>query len=297
MAKHLFITGMQSFVGNRLTSIARSQGWKVSGLDAASSLDPDCFDHDVTVDFRHLIPESAVVVHLAALSTDSQCSQQPELAAKVNIRGTVCALLSSEAAGASRFIFASTEWVYGRNPEEQELPEYSGPAWLGLDSLYATTKAAGEEICWGFEPCLPITILRFGIVYGPRPSNWCAFESVVQQSTTGSVSVGSASTSRRFIHVDDICRAILMAPDSASQGLTVWNTAGNESISLGAIAEASGRRLGRPIEISETSPGQASHRMPDSSKIKRDIGWSPQVGLEEGVADVLEYLGNSSNGS
>ena len=88
-----------------------------------------------------------------------------------------------------------------------------------------------------------------------------------------------------------------MAPDSASQGLTVWNTAGNESISLGAIAEASGRRLGRPIEISETSPGQASHRMPDSSKIKRDIGWSPQVGLEEGVADVLEYLGNSSNGS
>ena len=297
MADRLFITGMNSFVGQRLTELALAEGWEVSGLDRLSSGSDGCTIHDVTHGFQHLIAPGSTVVHLAALSTDSQCTQNPSLAARVNIRGTVTALLSSEAAGASSFIFASTEWVYGRSPEECELPEEAGPAWLGLDSLYATTKAVGEEICWAFSSRFPIAILRFGIVYGPRPSNWCAFESVVQQSTTGSVSVGSASTSRRFIHVDDICRAILLAADSASQGLTVWNAAGNESISLGAIAEASGRRLGRRVDISETSPGQASHRMPDSSKIKRDIGWSAQVGMEEGVADVLEYLGYSSNGS
>lgn len=290
MQKRLFITGMGSFVGSRLVELAQSEGWDVRGLDCAPVDGGNCVVHDVTADFSDLIPVGSVVVHLAALSTDGQCLEEPALAARVNIRGTVVALLSAQAAQASQFIFASTEWVYGRQPDEVELLEDAGPAWLSLNSLYATTKAAGEEICLGFASQLPISILRFGIVYGRRPNNWCAFESVVQQATTGVVSVGSAATSRRFIHVDDICRAILAAATATPDSVNVWNVAGDQSITLGGIAETAGRLMRIPVLVQEATPESPSHRMPDSAKLRHDLNWSCQKDLESGVADVLEYL-------
>lgn len=290
MQKRLFVTGMASFVGSRLVELAQSEGWDVAGLDSLPFDGGNCVVHDVTADFSELIPVGSVVVHLAALSTDGQCLEQPALAARVNIQGTVVALLSAQAAQASQFIFASTEWVYGRQPEEGELLEDAGPAWLSLNSLYATTKAVGEEICRGFAGHLPVSILRFGIVYGRRPNNWCAFESVVQQATTGVVSVGSAATSRRFIHVDDICRAILAAADAKPDGVNIWNVAGDQSITLGSIAETAGRLLGRPVLVQEANPESPSHRMPDSAKLKHDLHWTCRTDLESGVADVLEYL-------
>ena len=289
---HLFITGANSFVGTSLVAHCQQHGIPYSGIDRVGPFGDGIVERDLRMpDLAELIPEGSVVVHLAAVSRDSDCAFDPRGAMDINITATARVVQNSIRAGALRLVFASSEWVYGRLPASETLAEHNGPDWANLDSLYATSKAAGEHIVTSADGSLPSTILRFAIVYGPRAGNWSAFEAVTKGALDGVVKVGSARTSRRFIHVRDICSGIVAAAHDVGLASHIWNLAGPSLVSLGEIAQTAATLLGREVAVVESDPDAPSIRNPLPNLMMAESSWSPHWSTEDGVRDVLSFLG------
>ena len=127
-------------------------------------------------------------------------------------------------------------------------------------------------------------MLRFGIVYGPRPANWSAVESLYDAvGARDRIEVGSLDTARRFIHVDDIAAGIVAALSAGRRGFEIFNLTGDSLISLGDVIGESVRLHGRSPEVIERSPGKASVRNIDNSKARRELEWRPRIGLRQGL--------------
>jgi len=282
------VSGANGFIGTRLVQRLSGLGVEVVRIDAAAtngSSPVDIRDPDVA----DLIPASSHVVHLAALSTSGACKADPAAAASINIVGTLNLAQAARAARAKQFVFASTEWVYGSSgsaePTFEDLPIDMG----SLTDIYAITKIAAEGLLKSSDLFDNLTILRFGIVYGPRTENWSAVESLLNASAKGLVEVGSLSTARRFIFVDDVVDGVLSS--LGHRGQATLNIAGQKLVSLGEVITESGKILGRDVEVRETNPTAISVRNPDPSRALSVIGWQPQVDLHEGLSRVAAHLG------
>lgn len=279
----LFVTGAESFIGKALRAHCEAIGEDVVGIDSAAST----ARHVQKADIRDpavadLIPEAATIVHLAAISRDPDCRADPRTAFDVNVTGTLNMASAAQKRGASQFIFASSEWVYG-NVRNDEVQREDQPIDVtGMISEYALTKIVAEQ-CLKLSFRLPgITILRFGIVYGPRAGNWSAVESLLNAVLTkDEVQVGALRTARRFIHVDDIVSGILAS--RRRTGFEVFNLSFDRLISLGEVIETAAKLYGRRPKIVETNPSQVSIRNPDNSKARAELGWAPVVDLDLGL--------------
>lgn len=283
------ITGSESFIGSRLAAVLSSRGEQWTGIDAVAR-------HRATrrADIRDaavadVIPGGGTLIHLAAISRDSDCRQNPREAFDVNVGGTLNLIDAARRRCVRHFVFASSEWVYGEVANDEVQREDSPLDAARLVSEYALTKLAGERLLAGAArrgDFASVTILRFGIVYGPRPSNWSAVEMLHDAvSHKGIVEVkGSLATARRFIHVDDICTGILASVANAPAGFSVFNLSGDRLISLGEVIEASMRLTGRRPRVVEGAPRSVSIRNPDNAKARAALGWSPGFDLAAGLA-------------
>jgi UDP-glucose 4-epimerase len=280
----IVVTGSRSFIGRRFIAMARDAGVCVIGVDSLAGGPEDVFMDIRDNAFAASIPQGAdAVVHLAAISRDGDCRDDACAAFDVNVTGTLNVLRACRERGVRQLIFASTEWVYGnastnvqREDDPIDVTQVSGE--------YALTKITAE--CALALACPRelenITILRFGIVYGPRPANWSAVESLFEKvATVNSIVVGSLATARRFVHVDDIARGILAA--LGRTGHEIFNLSGDKLVTLGEIIETSSRIHQKAPSISETQPATASVRNPDNAKAAALLGWRPTIGLEAGL--------------
>ena len=206
----IFITGSESFIGGFLWKTLSAAGHELFGVDLA----PPTRVGGVQMDLQNpaladQIPQSAAVIHLAAVSTDPLCKSDPLAAFAANISGTINVAQAAVARGASQFIFASTEWVYGDVGNGGTQPEELPIDITKMQGPYAASKIMGETVL-RLSGISNVTILRFGIVYGPRLKNWSAVESLVDKVYRDEpITVGSARTSRKFINVGDLCSGIL----------------------------------------------------------------------------------------
>lgn len=288
----LFITGCESFVGRELLAQCDQAGIESSGIDAAPATRPGCRQLDLrSADLAAAMPEDVdAVVHLAAMSRDADCVNHLYETFDVNVMGTLNLMRAAQARRARQFILASSEWVYdsceaGRVKTEESIIDISRHT-----SEYALSKLVDEaalrqQFHRGF---CAATILRFGIIYGPRPSNWSAVESIVHTVRTGeTVKVGSADTARRFIHVADIARGILAAV--GVPGFTIVNLEGDRLVTLGDIARTAGEVLGVTPNV-VSAGGTPSVRDVSGDKAAQLLGWTPQVGLDEGLRSLLAFV-------
>jgi UDP-glucose 4-epimerase len=282
------MTGSESFIGTSLGALldSRSNSW--TGIDTVvrSSRTRRADIRDSAVD-EH-IAEGGTLIHLAAISRDIDCRQNPREAFSVNVEGTLNLIDAARRRGVRRFIFASSEWVYGEVDNSEVQRESSPLDASRLVSEYAITKLAGERLLAaaarrGDIPS--VTVLRFGIVYGPRPSNWSAVEMLhhaVAHKDVVEVK-GSLSTARRFIHVDDICTGILAAEANAPAGFSVFNLSGDRLISLRDVIDESARLTGRTPRVVEGAPAAVSIRNPDNTLARTALGWAPKLDLAHGL--------------
>ena len=282
------VTGSSGFIGARLVQRLTQLGAEVVRIDAAGT------DGAHQVDIcspavADLIPAASRVIHLAALSTSGSCKADPALAAAVNIGGTLNLAQAARSKGAKQFVFASTEWVYGSSSSEEPAFEDVPIDMTAMGDTYAITKLAAEGLLKSSELFDDLMILRFGIVYGPRSDNWSAVESLLNASSKGPVEVGSLSTARRFIFVDDVVDGVLSS--LGHHGQATLNIAGPKLVSLGDVITESGKILGREVEVRETNPTAVSVRNPDPSCAMSVIGWRPEVDLHEGLSRVAAHLG------
>ena len=286
----LFVTGSESFIGRALIARCRALGIDTAGIDSiaptgVAGLQADIRDPAIA----DLIPEGATVVHLAAISRDPDCRADPRSAFDINVNGTLNIASAARKRKAAQLVFASSEWVYGDVRNDEVQLEDRPIDVTAMKSEYALTKIVGEQ-CLKLSCAQPaVTVLRFGIVYGPRRDNWSAVENLFNAvRTQEEVKVGAVKTARRFIHVDDIVAGILAC--RGRSGFEVFNLSGDRPVSLGEVIETSAELLNRRVKVVETNPAQPSIRNPDNAKARAQLNWQPAIDLKAGLSGLRQFL-------
>lgn len=232
-----------------------------------------------------------VVYHLAA-----KAGVRPSLVApldyiETNVSGTVNLLKAATEAGVRRFVFASSSSVYGAG---NTLPFSEDQDVLRPLSPYAASKVAAEALCHTYHHLhgLPVVLLRFFTVYGPRQRPDLAINKFVRLML-GNESIpvfGDGSSSRDYTFVGDIVRGLLLAAESELNYETI-NLGNSSPVSLGELIAAVEQAVGRPARI-ERLPEQAGdmpHTYANVAKAERLLGWRPEVSLAEGLAQFVEW--------
>ena len=286
----LFLTGSESFIGKALIARCHELDIPIVGVD---SLAPNS-DVSKMMDIRDpaladLIPEGATVVHLAAISRDPDCRADPGGAFDINVQGTFNVIAAAQKSGARQLVFASSEWVYGDVRNDEVQLEDQAVDITTMKSEYAISKIVSEQTL-RLSCTLPaVTVLRFGIVYGPRMANWSAVESLFNAARQqDEIKIGSVRTARRFIHLEDIISGILAC--RGRSGYEIFNLSGDAPVSLGEVVETSAKLWGRTVKIVETNPNQPSIRNPDNAKARANLGWAPEFDLSAGLLDLKKFF-------
>lgn len=284
----IVITGSESFIGRSLTAQLDKHGQPWRGIDTCAK-DPRCTSGDIRDEgIEKLIPEgTSALIHLAAISRDADCRADARTAFDVNVGGTINLINAAKARRIRQFVFASSEWVYGEVENDGIQYESSPIDANRVISEYALTKICGERLLAAAVDRGEIaaaTVLRFGIVYGPRASNWSAVEALYHAVESKEVIEvrGCVRSSRRFIHVGDVASGILSALNR--DGFEIFNLSGDRLISLREIIEQSSKIADRHPAVVEGNPAALSIRNPDNRLAREVLNWIPQYTLDEGLA-------------
>jgi len=291
----IVITGSESFVGKELIKKLKMEKIEFIGIDLVDK--PTLEYKYKKIDIRdrqisHLIQEDIdTVIHLASLSSDPLCRGKSYECFDVNVMGTLNLMNMAKEKGVKQFIFASSEWVYDKFPNNQESDETTTINISNHKSEYALSKLVSEsnlrqEYDQGF---CNITILRFGIIYGPRKNNWSAVESIFSQVKKHDVvTVNSKRNGRRFVHVSDISDGIVKS--IGLKGFNIINLTGDLVITIEDLISESEKILSKKITITEKNPSEMNIRNPSNKKAKEVINWEPKITLNEGLKSVLDYV-------
>jgi dTDP-glucose 4,6-dehydratase len=190
-----------------------------------------------------------------------------------------------------RFIQIGTSELYGSvtEPAPEDAP-------LKPTSPYAASKAAFDMYLLSVSQTLqfPMNIIRPSNAYGPgQLLHRVIPRAVVAGLTGGKLPLqGGGRAEKSYIHARDLARAIHLVAEAAPLG-RVYNAGPPEPISIRALMEKTAEALEIDFdELCEVVPdrlGQDSRYWLDSSAIKRDVGWEPQITLEEGLAEMVEW--------
>ena len=212
----ILITGSESFVGKELIQQCKQENIEVIGIDVIPKQSTDYEYHQVDIKspqiIEHISDEIDIVVHLAALSRNPDCKGKAYECFENNVMGTLNLMKCVLSKNVKQFIFASSEWVYDEFMDNELKNEDHLINSQNMISEYALSKLTSEinlhqQFLQGF---CDVTILRFGIIYGPRKSNWSAVESIASQvKNNHTIEVDSLNNARRFIHVSDITKGII----------------------------------------------------------------------------------------
>jgi nucleoside-diphosphate-sugar epimerase len=300
-AMKCIVTGALGFIGSHLCDELLRLGHHVVGLDGLIPSYPEVIKQrnlisllahpnfrGFRVDLRtdpldRILSGADAIFHLAAVSSSTQNWSESDHYLNCNVRSTqrLLEVTRTVAPGVKRFICASASSVYGRNGIGNEaLP--TKPI-----SLVGATKLAAEGFCnaYGHIYGLPIVVLRYFSVYGPRqrPDMGC-YRFIDAMLHDEPVTVyGDGHDVRGCTHVSD-CVAATIAALEAPPGET-YNVGGSEATSalsiLKKLESLSGRRV--TLEHQPAQPGEPRHAFADTSKIHAHLGWMPVVSLDEGL--------------
>ena len=290
----IVITGSESFIGKKLISSLLEKNEKIVGFDLVEKSQNYDF---VKIDIRsqnleqHIPKNADVLIHLASLSSDPLCKGKSYETFDVNVLGTLNLIRAAIKKNVKQFIFASTEWVYEGFTGNEEKDEDSLIDITQHKSEYALSKLVSEiNLKQEFNNGLSnATILRFGIIYGPREKNWAAVESIANMvKHNDEVTVGSLKTGRRFVHLNDIVQGIILS--IGVKGFNIINHTGNKIITLEDIIKTSEKLYHKSIMITEKNSTNISLRNPSNQKAKKILKWNPEINLEDGLKSIDSFI-------
>jgi UDP-glucose 4-epimerase len=310
------ITGGAGFIGSHLAEKLVNTGAEVTIVDnfstgLSSNLKSiegkyhiyrgSTLDRSVMAD---LVLQSDYVVHLAAALGVFNIVNKPLESLKTNLQGSEIVL---EAADKYKkpVLIASTSEVYGKNnkvPLNEEDDRIIGHP-LKSRWSYSEAKAVDESLAYFYylENKLPIRIVRFFNTVGPRQVG--NYGMVVPRFISAALKnqplqvYGDGDQIRCFCHVDDAVRALLLVMDSDKAVGNVFNIGNNQQISIIELAKKIIEITGSKSEIVKVPYSEAypegfedmQRRVPDISKIKSVLGWTPQIGLDQIIKDIATF--------
>ena len=301
----ILVTGGAGFIGSHVVDALIEQGHEVAVVDDLSTgkrehLNPRArFYHLDIRDAKGLEEVFAaerpeIVNHQAARANVRESLEKPVLYAEVNVIGSLNLLELSRKYGVEKFIYASTGGaVYG---EPEYLPADEAHPINPLDP-YGASKHFVEHYLYlyGVNYGLRYTILRYPNVYGPRQDPYG--EAGVVAIFTGqmlrgeqAVINGSGEQERDFVYVGDVVEANLLALDKGDGG--IYNLGWGFGTSINEIFARLKEITGYEKEAVHGPPkkGEVFKICLDATKARREMGWVPRIGLDEGLRITVEYF-------
>ena len=251
-----------------------------------------------------LVNKCDYVIHLAAALGVFNIVNKPLESLRTNLQGTEN-LLESADKYSKPILIASTSEVYGKNdkvPLNEEDDRIIGHP-LKSRWSYSEAKAVDESLAYFYylENKLPIRIVRFFNTVGPRQVG--QYGMVVPRFVAAALRnepiqvYGSGDQIRCFCHVSDAIRALLLVIDSDQAIGQVFNVGNNQQISIMDLAKkvidiTESKSEIKKIPYSEAYPAgfeDMQRRVPDISKIKNVLSWSPEIELEQIIRDIADF--------
>ena len=295
------VTGGAGFIGSHLVDALLELGHEVIVLDNFSTGRPENLDHvkgkigvvecDLAIpgDWMRQLKNADWVFHLAALADIVPSIQNPEAYFRANVDGTFNILQACASARVRRFVYTASSSCYGI-PDKYPTPE---AAEIRPQYPYALTKRLGEELVmhWAQVYKLPAMSLRFFNVYGTRSRTSGTYGAVfgvfLAQKLGGQAFtvVGDGNQTRDFTYVTDVVGALIATAKSDRIGFS-YNVGSGQTVSVNRLVELLG---GEKTHIPKR-PGEPDCTFADIHQITHDLGWSPKITIEEGVAEVLKNI-------
>ena len=243
---------------------------------------------------ENLISQCDVVVNFAAESFVDRSILDPNPFLVSNIRGTF-SLLEIIKATKKRFVQISTDEVYGSLKDQSADESFR----FNPSSPYAATKAAAEHLVNSYVLTYDCdcVITRCTNNYGSRqfPEKLIPKTILLAKQNKKIPVYGDGKNIRDWLFVDDHCNAILQTLLNGKTGQSYNISVGNELDNLTVIKKILSI-MDKPselIEFVEDRPGHDFRYSLDSSKIRKELGWSPKINFEDGIAKTISwYLSN-----
>ena len=301
MSRYL-VTGASGFIGSHLSEALLAEGHDVVGLDAYIPYYPRPVKeanlkvarqnkrfafHELdlrTQDARKLIEGCEAVFHLAAMPGLMKSWSDFSLYNTCNVDATQRLLDAARDVSLPQFIHVSTSSVYGKEatePEDTPLKPFSP---------YGITKLAAENLCRAYEANfgLPITILRYFSVYGPRQRPDMAYNILIRTLMSGEpfTMFGDGEQTRSNTFVADCVQATMLAAKKRDAAIgEVFNVGGGEIVSLNEVVRRLEELLGKKANIvrKPARPGDQKHTAANIAKIRDLLGYDPKTPVTAGL--------------
>lgn len=291
----LLVTGGAGFIGSRITAQLVEAGHHVTVYDDLSTGRKTAV-HDGAHLFVGELQDAAslqsavdgqdAVIHLAAQAIVPESVANPRKAFDSNLVGGMNLLEAMRTAGVTRLVHSSTAAVYG-NPVKVPIQEDD----LKLPiNPYGATKLAFEQLLHAYHAAygLNVTMFRYFNPYGPTEAHdpeTHAIPNFVKATLAGKPIplYWNGEQTRDFFFVEDIARAHVMG--LAKAGLNIYNLGSGSGVKVRDVVEKIFEISGKtsPIQDLGERAGDPPQLMADTSRVKAELGWEPQVSLEEGL--------------
>ena len=310
------ITGGAGFIGSHLAEKLISRGDKVVVFDNLSSGNPSnlteirekiefvngsILDREIV---DELVSKTDIIVHLAASLGVFNIVNKPLESLIINLNGSGI-VIETAAKHDKSLVIASTSEVYGKNVKDalKETDDRIIGHPLKSRWSYSEAKAVDESLAYFYylEKKLPIRIVRFFNTVGPRQVGHYGmvvprFVSAALKNEPLSV-YGSGDQIRCFCHVNDAVRALLLVMDSDKAVGEVFNIGNNQQTSIMDLATKVIENTGSLSTIEKIPYEKAypegfedmQRRVPDISKIKQVLGWTPEIDLDQIIKDIAGF--------
>ena len=294
------VTGGAGFLGSHLCDRLVADGHDVIVLDDFSSgRSVNIRQHDdhprfclVRADVRECIGVDDVdaIYHLACPASPMTYLRDPIGTARTAVAGTIEALELADRTGA-RFLLTSTSEVYGEPEVHPQNESYLGNVNpIGPRACYDEGKRMAEALCFDYARVrgVVVKVARLFNTYGPRMSDDGRVVSrFIARARRGEplVIYGDGSQTRSFCYVSDMVQGLVALMNSPNDFQGPVNLGNPEEATIIELAELICSIVGSSAQI-QHQPARRddpTRRRPDITLAKQRLGWSPQVGLEEGL--------------
>ena len=311
---HIVVTGGLGFIGSNFIRMILSDrpSWRVTNLDkmtyagnpaslqdAAANpayrfLKGDICDRALMAEILGERPDA--IVHFAAESHVDRSILGPEVFVQTNVLGTQVLLEAARQAKVGRFVHVSTDEVYGSLGPTGLFSE-STP--IAPNSPYSASKAGSDLLAAAYHHTygMDTVITRCSNNYGPYQFPEKLIPLLVTNLMDGlAIPIyGDGRNIRDWIHVEDHCSGVLLALEKGKAGEVYNIGGGNERMNIDIARQLLGL-LGKDessIRYVEDRLGHDRRYAIDAGKIRRELGWEPKRGFEDGLkATVAWYQAN-----
>jgi nucleoside-diphosphate-sugar epimerase len=303
MANYL-VTGGAGFIGSHISEALVQRGHRVRVADSLVT----GYRHNLRDGVEFMEADLAepgeaaravagmdLVLHQAAIPSVPRSVKNPIESHRANVDATLNVLLASRDAGVQRVVFAGSSSVFGELatlPKREDMP--TNPM-----TPYALQKLVSEQYGRMFTKLygLDVVTTRYFNVFGPRQDPGSPYSGVISLFATAllegrqPVIYGDGNQTRDFTYVANVVDGVLRAVEAPEAAGQVINVATGGRISLNELLQTMNRIVGSSISAIYEKPraGDVRDSQADISKAKRLLGYSPIVGLEEGLKKTLDW--------